>query len=352
MVTILPAEHGWGDAAAGFGKGLAEGATNRHDEMAIQKAVSELPEGYSARQLIDTVAKVSTYGKNAKQDFTKNALGARQMDEISRAHKATEDIAKAKKIKELEKEEKTEADRIAQIQALDVDDDEKKLLTENADATLVKSLLKKKLTKNTDQKLSPFEKKVQEKNAEEWIDLNKQLPVYRDTEANLQHAEQLSKKMGITGPLKGLVGTKDATELNAVTFPLIQPILKIFNPSGPVAVAKLKIIEGKYQIKATDFPWQVQGKIDALRRFNQQAERRAKERIKLIETYNGFPPPAAVEKFDQESETMVDAMLDYNVDGQEVKMEGMPAPSKYKGQTLIAPDGQQVYSDGDRWFKK
>jgi hypothetical protein len=352
MVTIAPKEETIGDAFEGFGKGLTSGYQNRHDEMALQKAVSELPENYTPRQLLDAVTNTNTYGKGAKQDFMKNSLGAQQMEEITRQHKATEDIAKAKKIADLEKEAKTEKDRIAQIQALDVGDDEKKLLTENADATLVKSLIKKKLTKGSEEKLSPFEKVVQQKNAEEWIDLNKQLPVFRDTEANLQHAEELSKKMGITGPLKGLIGTKDATELNAVTFPLIQPIMKIFNPSGPVAVKKLEILQDKYQIKATDFPWQVQGKIDALRRFNKQAESRAKERIKMIEAYNGLPPVAALEKFDADSATMVDAMLDYNVDGKEVKVEGMPSPAKWNGKSLVMPDGQTVYSDGERWLKK
>jgi hypothetical protein len=163
--------------------------------------------------------------------------------------------------------------------------------------------------------------------------------------------------LGVFGPLKGLLNTESAAELNAASFPLIEPIVKMFNPSGPIATQKLKIIQDKYQIKATDAPWSIPGKIKALERFAKQALNRAQERVDLYEKYKGSPPKEVVNKFDKESETLSDAMVDYDLVGEEAPKGSLPEQvnkdvEKFKGKTITSPDGQKYYSDGVRWLKK
>ncbi len=567
MVTILPAEHGWGDAAAGFGKGLAEGATNRADEMAIQKAVGDLPEGYTPRQLLDAVAKVKTYKPEAKQTFMKNAMSvqdyeataqkaasakqladAKLVDAQSRtanaaadldlkretlgetirhnkaveqnvdnATKSKESIATLKnqsaeniasggwKSKEtvaaqnntrltnqhmIDSEiardnlnfkiqsttDKAEQDRkeaeakyqLAQraeerkdtqgAEKLRLEADGLKLKADQFDrsleqlknhqgrldtvvelkrqdhvdaqaveaniklqelaqkaAQLEAELEEKKrqydqtyeLSLNKDareqdkvqaeidkmekdielkqqqlqqaevlqehqmaiarekndiawkqlEKTNPneFEKVRQRNIAEEYTKLESDIPEMQKARQVMDEVQALGDQMGWKGAAANTIfGTKTGAELEAKSYLLLKAPIKVFNPSGPLAAKKLDQLRMIYHIKASDTPMVKQGKLAALRSFNDQALKIAEDRMKLIQQYGGAPPLKVMEESQRNAESIVDAFLDYDMNAEPVNLKGLPDPTiKRNGQWPTGKaNGELIYSDGTRWLKK
>ena len=362
MVQILPKETGWADAFEAVGKGVSHGYQNRADEMALQKAIGGLGENPTPRQILDAVTGTKTYSPQSKQNLFKNYLGAAEFEELQKKNKTARELASAKNsindAKNKAMEDKTNSERIAAdtlIDQLNVEPDLKQKFKGNLPLAQASDLYKHQITAG--EKLTPLDKKVQEKQAEDYIELTKEIPKLQTTVENVKYVEELAKKLGFFGPLKGFLNTESAAELNAASFPLIEPIVKMFNPSGPIATQKLKIIQDKYQIKATDAPWSIPGKIKALERFAKQALSRAQERMKLYEQYKGNPPKDAMKQFDKESETLGDAMLDYDLAGEEAPKGSLPEQvtkdvERLKGKTITSPDGQKYYSDGVRWLKK
>lgn len=116
MVTVVPGDNSWSDAFKGVGSGLAQGYTNRSDENAIQKAISELPQDASARQILDTVTGVKTHSPEAKQNAFKNYLGVKNFEEMQRKAKAQEDLVREK----LEAKNQPSEKQQAQDEAFDV----------------------------------------------------------------------------------------------------------------------------------------------------------------------------------------------------------------------------------------
>src|ERR1700722_417171 len=362
MVTILPKENDWSGAFESIGKGVSEGYQNRADEMALQKSISSLPPDASPRQILDAVTGTKTYNPQAKQTAFKNYLGASQFAETKRRAQAVEGNSAAKNTittnKANKEQAKEDSERVAAdtlIDKLDIDDETKGKFKGNLPLQQATDLYKHQVTAGG--KVSAFDKKIQEKQAEDYIDLTKEIPKLQSTVENIEYASKLEKELGVYGPLKGLLNTEKAAELEAVSFPLIEPIVKTFNPSGPIATQKLKIIQDKYQIRATDAPWSIPGKIKALKHFATQALNRAQARMALYDKYDGTPPKDVVSKFDRESETLSDAMMDYDLAGEEAPKGTIPEQEmknvkELKGKTITSPDGQKYYSDGVRWLKK
>jgi hypothetical protein len=360
MVTILPAEEGWGEAFSRFGAGLTQGYTQRSDENAVQKAITDLGDNPSARQILDALTKTKTYSPKAKQTALQNYLGLEKFDELKRHAKEQEAIGKAKNtIAEAQENRETtkattERNNIKTIvNQLDLPDEQKAELGETISQNAAESLLKDQLKPKDEAKLTPFQKKVQEKNADEYINLSKEIPKIESTLGDIAYARKLSDELGVSGAVLGAAGLSGkAKELEGVSFTLMEPIVKIFNPSGPIAQQKLKMIQDKYVIKASDAPWTKKAKLDALERFAKQALNRAQQKMALIKQYEGNPPEDVIDKFDKESDTLSDAMIDYDLVGEEVKEEGMPSPTDFKGKTVTSPDGKKYFSDGTRWVKK
>jgi len=73
------------------------------------------------------------------------------------------------------------------------------------------------------------------------------------------------------------------------------------------------MIQDKYVVKGTELPSKRIAKLNALERFAKQALNRAKQKMALIMKYNGNPPEQVIDNFDKESDTISDAMLDYNL---------------------------------------
>ena len=362
-MQILPKEEGWGDTFRQVGQIAGESFTNQADERAIREAVNRLGPDASGVDIVKAITGARTYSPEAKQTAIKNYIGAKEFDETVR--KSKEDIelkktAESNKIKKLEEEEKVkkakkdiEAGEVKTlVDSLPDLTDEQRAPLYNLDKKDAAKLVTSNLTKNAPSQ-SIFDKTVQKAAADDYVELTKTLPLLEDAEASFKYVRGLSNKLGgaIKGTLKGLAGTETAKELEAASFPLIQPIVKIFNPSGPLAQRKLEMLTKMYQIKATDFPWQREGKLKALEHFSKQALARGRERKALIEKYHGMPPKDVIEKFDKESDTMSDAMIDYDFAGEEAP--DVPAPAaEFKNKVITGPDGQKYYSDGTRWTKR
>jgi hypothetical protein len=360
MVTVVEGDNSWADAFRDLGSGLVKGYTNRSDEMALQKAVQDLGPNASARDIINAVTGAKTYGNESKQNFFKNVMGAEKLDLLQKQAKTQQDIATAKKtIADAKAAEETnkpirERNNVKNIvNELDIPEDQKVALGEALSQSAAEDLLKQQLKPENTDKLTPFQKKVQEKNAEEYINLTKEIPKIESTLGDIAYARQLSNELGTSGTVGGALGlSKKAKELEGVSFTLMEPIVKIFNPSGPIAQQKLKMIQDKYVISASDAPWTKKAKLDALERFAKQALGRAQQKLELIKKYDGNPPESVINNFDKESDTISDAMLDYDIIGEEANIPNLPPAGEYKGEEIESADGTTYLSDGTRWLKK
>lgn len=358
MVTILPKEENdWSGAFKGFGKGLSEGYMNRADEMALQRAVGDLKPNATPREILDAITKTNTYSPQAKQNVLENYIGVEKFEELKRHAKEQDLLSRIREDRENKKLNREKENVQTIVDQLDISPEKKKALGETLTQNAAESLLKEQL-KLRDEKLSPGQKIIQEKNADEYIHLTKEIPELETNAADIDYAEQLSKELGLPGVVTGALGLSGkGKELEAHSFTLMKPIVKIFNPSGPIAQQKLKMIQDKYVIKASDAPWTKQAKIRALRRFNNQALKRAKDRMELFVKYDANPPVDILNQFDKESDTISDVMIDYDLQGEEVTDKDLPKEvsgnvAQFKGQTITSPDGKKYFSDGTRWIKR
>ncbi len=96
MIQIIPAEDQKADAIKALGGGIVQGYQQRSDEMALQKAIGDLGENPTPRQIIDTLTKTKTYNPQAKQNLLKNYLGVAEIEEAQRKAKAQEGIQQEK----------------------------------------------------------------------------------------------------------------------------------------------------------------------------------------------------------------------------------------------------------------
>lgn len=160
---------------------------------------------------------------------------------------------------------------------------------------------------------SEFKKITERKEAEELHKLRSEIiPKAKDALSNLDRIQQLSKTelKGLEGYIKGVINTESAAEMENLGFTAIEPIIKLFNPVGPIPVAKMTIIRNVFQPHAKDLQTTIDGKVAALRRIGQQALLRAQTRADLIEKYDGTPPKGELENFDDNSKNLQDTLVD------------------------------------------
>jgi hypothetical protein len=299
--------------------------------------------------------------KNEKLELEKRQLDLHEKG-LSAKERELKDAQLMKEQHEFDKaqNERQEVARI--VDQLDVPPEQKQALL-NASKPAVEDLLKTQIKatqerKHAPDKLSPLEKKIQEKHAEDYIELQKEIPELRTNAENIDYAQDIANKMTLVGTAGSYFGLSAlGKELEGVSFPLIKPIVKMFNPSGPIAQQKLKNIENKYFIHGSDLPWVKQAKIDALRRINQQALQRAEARMKLYTEYGYNPPKEVLENFQKENDTILDAIEDYDVLGTRAEPTDLPTEifkdaASYKGQEIRSPEGKLFYSDGNTWIKR
>lgn len=174
---------------------------------------------------------------------------------------------------------------------------------ENLDPKIQELIVANKFSKEKKQPDSIYEKgkvKIGLKKYEESVDSLEESTRNLD---RINRIEELSKGVrGITGYIGGVVGGAKATELNALGLAAIEPVLKIFNPRGTLAVQKVKMIQKEFAPRATDLDRTIKGKINALKNINELAKKRSKENISLYEKWEGNPPIEELLKFQDESD--------------------------------------------------
>jgi len=163
-----------GQGVGNFIESGSKAYQNRADEMAIQKAISELPTDAAPRDILDALTGARTYSQQAKQTAITNYLKGSELSQ-----------------------------------------------------------------KGTG-KLPPFQKKLQEKQAEDYHKATEDKQKLESNLQNLDYVDELIDQLGVTSPIKSYFGSEKAAELEGVAFPLIESIVKLFNPSGPIAEKKFK----------------------------------------------------------------------------------------------------------------
>lgn len=210
---------------------------------------------------------------------------------------------------------------------------------------------------------TPFEKQKQTDLAKQYKEDKTQIAKSKDALKNIDRMEELSKGLqGLTGYGKAILNTGEAAEFDALGLAAIEPILKIFNPVGAIPTQKINLIRDKFAPKATDRQTTIEGKLRALRAFNQQAMMRAEQRVNLIDQYQGNPPQDVLNEFDDETESMADAMLDFPISStaqkqgasspvqNEQSFDELPDPAQFPNKTIVnQKTGQKMKSDGKKW---
>lgn len=173
------------------------------------------------------------------------------------------------------------------------------------------------------------------------------IPELQDQISTLQYLRTLSKDLrGPGGVAKALVGSSTATEFNSLGFTSIAPIIKLFNPVGPIPVAKIKIIEKRFAPQAGELYSTQQGKLNALDRMANQALKRNQKYLELLEAYDNNIPQEEMNKFSSESAKELDEIVE-----EESKLLGITEKEpekeekKEEKQKIIkmkAPDGRTL----------
>lgn len=360
MVQFIPAKDDWATAFRQVGKGVQQGYMHRTDENSVRKAIADLGPNASSRDILNALTNTKTYGNEAKQQALSNYIGVENFEEMKRKAKAQEEISsaknainQAKETRALEKENTERSNVKSIVSQLNLPEEQKEALGNSLSKDSAESLLKEQLKPANEEKLTPFQKKLNERYADEYIKLEENIPKLEDTLNTIKYARKLSDEVGYLGTAGSYVGlSKKGKELEGVTFPLIEPILKMLAPAGAIAKEKLLRAENKYAIYGSDAPWLREAKLNALERFTKQTLNRVKARKQLIERYQGLPPENELKQFDRESETIADAMLDYDLVGEEANIPNLPPPNEYKGDEIESTDGSTYFSDGTRWLKK
>ncbi len=147
MVQVIKGDTGWSDAFEQIGKGVSEGYMNRSDEMAIQNALSRLPENATMKQRLDAITGAKTYRPESKQNVIKNYLGQEQYDIQRKHYEKLEADRKAKEQETIIKKAQKDAEEAKKREGikflaskLDLPEEEKIALGENADAKTVEKL--------------------------------------------------------------------------------------------------------------------------------------------------------------------------------------------------------------------
>ncbi len=228
-------------------------------------------------------------------------------------------------------------------------------LPENIQREIIRGDAKKE---SATAQITPFKKARATLQAKQFTEAEDQKAKLQGTFDNIGRLKELKKDLkGPLGSAKAFLKTGKAAEFNAVGFSAIEPILKIFNPTGPIPVAKVKIIEERFAPKASDLSTTIDGKIKALESLAQQTLDRAQKRIDLMTAFDGEPPSNVIQQFDADSSRLLDQIV--NNETQKItQVEGdtqqgfasLPPPEQFAGQTITDNQtGQKFRSDGKKW---
>ncbi len=251
-----------------------------------------------------------------------NIQGAIQAVQTNRSLSPTKKVAEVKRLSELEKYNQT-LQRDAQkninnskvVRGIEREYGykENELADFDSDPTAARQVaFEKSRRENKPAPVSQFDKTVQAEEAKKYVALQDDILKAKDSLANLDRIDKLANDelAGVKGYIKAAIGTEAAKEMSNLSFTSIEPIIKLFNPVGPIPVAKVNIIREQFQAHPSDLRTTIAGKNAALRRIANQGIARAEERIRMIKENNGKVPEEVLKKFDEESSQLVDVLAD------------------------------------------
>lgn len=328
MATFVPGSTQWGELGQSLGQAAGAGYVKHHDDSALRKSIEALGPNPSPRDLLNAITQTKTYSNKSKQDLLKHHLGVAEFEETKRHAMEMENAAKlkaeatmAKKLAEqATKDKKAELeknDAIALVNNSNLPEEQKQVLANQINEGKLSYNAAKEISKTKNEKkntVSDFDKIVSKENAKQYIKATQDIVI---AQRNLNDLNKIEK---LNNDLKGPLGmfealnpfSEKAAELTSLGFAAIEPIVKVFNPSGPIAQKKLEQLQKLYAINATDTYGKIKGKVNALKRFATTAKDLAEKRIKLFEKYNGSPPIGEVAQLDSIGNDLLNKMSNEN----------------------------------------
>lgn len=258
-----------------------------------------------------------------------------------------------KALEDVEKKKSSEAESYELLKANGLADDEAKRLSKVISPANAKTYGKPQ--KGSENKLDKFDQTLQSKGAEEYTKLQESIPKAKDALANLDRLEQLSKNelSGPKGFAKAALNTESAAEFTNLAFTSIEPIIKLFNPVGPIPVQKLKIIQQQFQMHPGELQTTTRGKIAALRRIGEQGLARNEQRAALLRKHRGLVPEEELKQFDQQSLQLQDALIDQESFAIKIKdakeddmIEGLYSKEGKKLKPMTKKKAVELYNQG------
>lgn len=307
MAQFIPAKDDWAKAFRSIGGGVSEGYMNRADEKAIQEAVSRLGPDASMKDTINAVTGTKTYSPESKNraigNYTKSYginLKDKRLEETIRHNKAVEG----------QKTTTDKGDSKAAINNSNLPDEKKKALLEQVESGEVSYKAIKDLIKP-----DSVEEKMIGDNIKDYKQAVVDLPKAQRNLQDLDKLEELNTKL--SGPF-GYVKAynplnEDASEMQALGFGVLDSVIKIFNPSGPIAQKKLEQLQKVFAISPTDSSAKTKGKIKALKSYAERARDLAQQRIDLFTKYNGRIPLGELARLDTAGAASIDEMIDKGI---------------------------------------
>ncbi len=308
-------------AAFNIGSNLQQSFQQRKDENAIESILSQAMQSEDPRMVQDSIGKILSSVSPQNQDKAVKVLQQTYQNLQAQRQTQQQQQSKGQQQKDLFAHQ-TSLQQLKNQGLMDAAKERNLGKTQQAP------------------KLSPFENKLQGLNAESYFKTTQEeIPKLNSILKTIDMMEKdLNKVGGVSGYIKSALGSEDAAKFDAQGLTLIEPIVKIFNPVGAIPTAKIELVKDKFAPRASSTNRSNKGKLEAVKAFSKQALDRANQRVKLIEQYNGNPPPNVLGQFDNESESLVDAMLEYPVEGEDKGSEDdMVSVTNPEGQTGKIP---------------
>lgn len=334
----------WGQALGEFGGGfldqfMAERKAKK-ERTDIADIVNQLPEDATEEDVIKAVfgsGKLSPERAKTVSDVIAGAKRRKTDVDIER-----EKIAATKSTKEAEKTAK--ADRLAFEKEREAAREERAKLDRES---------RERAAKARGNKQSEFDKTLSKEYAKQYAQIQEQLPKYKAAQQDLAYLSDLSDKIsGIGGYAK--LGTR--SEFDAIAASTIEPMIKMYNPTGAVAARKLEWINKTFKPSSLDTGYTTRGKIAGLQRIFNTQQNKLMERQQLIEAFNGNPPRGTLEAFDREAEQEYDQILkeEYKKQtGKDLEEKNKPTEDDMKMLPNIqsVPPGKKVRLKDGREFR-
>lgn len=321
----------WGSALGQFGGGILDEYTQNlkrgQQEDAMQKMLADVKKrrdsGESDEDIIESI-----YGARGVPFEQKKNFG----DLFSQSKKNKQAALKEQQTREFERE-KYETSKKQKERELDIKED---------------AARNKRVPK------SEYEKTKEREMAKAEAEIMKEIP---KIDSALRMADQVAALIEETTGF-GSLNLSKQSELSVRAAALLEPMIKIYNPTGQVSQIKLKWINDKFGINATDTRWTQRGKLVGIRSLLTEQRKRLDERQQLIQDWNGNPPMEKLRQFDDESEKIYDAITGwdersaesgiFNEATMKIQEQLKDAP---KDKVIKGPEGRRYKWMEDKWVQ-